>query len=82
VCIWKGTLAAMDTLPFDLTAKAEIRHVHKRYCVGLDAVVAFYLRLSMAATWKMLDAVFLARGGCLHCVAFNQRPLPRPRCSW
>jgi hypothetical protein len=48
-----------------------------RYYVDLDAVVAFYLRLSISATWKMLDAVSLARGGCLHCVMFNRRPLPR-----
>jgi hypothetical protein len=39
---------------------AEIRHVHMRYCVDLDAVVASYLRLSMSATWKMLHAVSLA----------------------
>jgi hypothetical protein len=29
--------------------------------VDLDAVVAFYRRLGMAVTWKMSDAVSLAR---------------------
>jgi hypothetical protein len=53
-----------------------------RYYVDLDAVVALYLRLSTSVTWKMLDAVSLARGGCLHYVAFNRRPLPRTGAPW
>ena len=73
--IREGALVAMDTLPLDLDGLtrdaapsplppgAEIGHIHMNAYVDLDAVVAFYRKLGMSATWKMLDAVFLARGG-------------------
>jgi len=89
--IREGALVAMDTLPLDLDGLtrdaapsplppgAEIGHIHMRAYVDLDAAVAFYRKLSMAVTWKMPDAVFLAWGGYHHHVAFNRWPLQRPR---
>jgi hypothetical protein len=79
--------AAVGTLPLDPDGKAvtqsplppgaEIGRIEGLR--GSQRVIAFYRRLGMAVTWKMPDAVLLARGGYHHHVEFNRRPLLRPR---
>jgi hypothetical protein len=78
---------AVDTLPLDLDGKAvtpsplppsaEIGRVEGLR--GSQRVIAFCRRLGMAVTWKMPDATPMARGGYHRHVAFNRRPLLRPR---
>ncbi len=93
---------AIDTLPLDLDGLtnavapsplppgAEIGHIHMRAYVDLDAAVAFYRRLGMAAAWKMPEAVFLVwaaiattsrlTGGLCRGRGVPWRPRIPPRC--